>query len=459
MDKPGLNLRVRVLQAVVIVAFASLSAQLWRLQIERSEDFQMLADRNRFRLVSVDAARGVIYDRRGLMLVRNVPRYAVSIVPAALPEDDERKQAVLARLAHLLGMPVSSRVASVGAMDAQPGIEEILEENTTTPYASVTIKDDVDKQLAFLIEEEHLFLPGAIVQVTPRREYPTGAVTSHLLGYVGSIPAEDAAQYLRRVEEDYAIGDSVGLMGVEAAFEHELRGRKGFKHIEVNAFERELRVLAIDPPQPGNNLMLTLDSDLQRAAESALREGMHSVGSTAGVVIAMDPQSGQVLAMVSLPSYDNNLFARGISMQEYAELSAHPEHPLVNHAISGQYPPGSTFKIVAAAAGLEEQVIDLRTRLSCGGELLLPNRYFRDDPAKAQSFKCWYEWGHGSLDILGAIALSCDIYFYQVGGGLEEFQGLWLWRDNGHLSAWRSSGAHPQRQMEAGELWRIVGHG
>ena len=424
MDKPGLNLRVRALQVAVLVAFAALSAQLWRLQIERSRDYQVLADRNRFRLVSVDAPRGVIYDRRGLMLVRNVPRYAVSIVPAALPEDDEHKQAVLARLAHLLGMPVNSRVASAGALDAQPGIEEILEENTTTPYASVTIKDDVDKQVAFLIEEEQLFLPGAMVKVTPRREYPTGAVTSHLLGYVGNIPAEDAAQYLYQADEDYTIGDSVGLVGVEAAFEHELRGRKGFKHIEVNAFERELRVLAIDPPLPGNNLMLTLDVDLQRAAESALREGMHSVGSTAGVVIAMDPQSGQVLAMVSLPSYDNNLFARGISVQEYAELGTHPEHPLVNHAISGQYPPGSAFKIVAAAAGLEEKVIDLRTRLSCGGELLLPNRYFPDDPTKAQIFKCWNQWGHGSLDVLGAIALSCDIYFYQVGGGFEDFDGL-----------------------------------
>jgi penicillin-binding protein 2 len=138
----------------------------------------------------------------------------------------------------------------------------------------------------------------------------------------------------------------------------------------------------------------------------------------------MDPQSGEILALVSLPSYDNNLFAAGISTQDYQQLSDNPEHPLVNHAISGQYPPGSTFKIIPAAAALETGVIDTGTRLGCEGELLLPNRYFPNDREKAQTFKCWYEWGHGHLDILDAIALSCDIYFYQVGGGFEDFVGL-----------------------------------
>jgi penicillin-binding protein 2 len=138
----------------------------------------------------------------------------------------------------------------------------------------------------------------------------------------------------------------------------------------------------------------------------------------------MDPQTGAILAMVSLPSYDNNLFARGISADDYGQLSDDPEHPLVNHAISGQYPPGSTFKIVPAAAGLQERVIDRETRLKCEGELLLPNKYFPDDPEKAQVFRCWYKWGHGALNIIDGIAHSCDIYFYQVGGGFEDFSGL-----------------------------------
>jgi len=424
MKKTHSNLRVLMLQILSVAAFSLLAVRLWRLQVVRSEDYRVLADVNRFRLVSIDAPRGVIYDRSGRLLVRNTPSYTISIVPAALPEDEELRHIVLSRLSQLLEIPVSNKVASTGGVDTQPGIEEILEANTTSPHAPIPIKEDVDKHVAFLIEEEHLYLPGAVVEVTPRRQYPTGAVTSHWLGYVGRIPAEQVYYYLDQADEDYTINDRVGLMGVEATYERELRGRKGMKHIEVDAFEREVDVLAVDPPQPGNSLVLTLDLELQQAAESALREGMHHVDCTAGVVIAMNPMSGEILAMVSLPSYDNNLFAGGISAQDYRQLSNNLERPLVNHAVSGQYPPGSTFKIVAAAAGLEEEVINLGTRRTCQGELLLPNKYFPDDPAQAQVFKCWYEWGHGAVNIIDAIALSCDIYFYQVGGGFEDFVGL-----------------------------------
>jgi penicillin-binding protein 2 len=424
MNDASSRLRILILQILILGAFAVLVVQLWRLQILQTQGYQYQADANRFRLVSIDAPRGVIYDRQGHLLVRNVPHYSVSIVPAALPEDETLKGAVLTRLSELLEIPVSSKVASTGGVGARPGIEEILEQDTTAPYAPVSIKTNVDKQVAFLIEEEHQYLPGVIVEITPRREYPSGVLTSHAVGYVGRMPAERVDHYLNQTNEDYTINDRVGLMGVEAAYEEQLRGRKGVKHIEVDAFEREVNVLAIDPPQPGHNLVLTLDVDLQQAAESALREGMRRVDSTSGVVIAMDPQTGAILAMVSLPSYDNNLFARGISAEDYGQLSDDPEHPLVNHAISGQYPPGSTFKIVPAAAGLEEGVIDRETRLKCEGELLLPNKYFPDDPKKAQVFRCWYKWGHGALNIIDGITQSCDIYFYQVGGGFEDFSGL-----------------------------------
>ncbi len=424
MKPSGPKLRILILQVAILAAFAVLAAQLWRLQVLQAQGYQSQADANRFRLVPVDAARGVIYDRLGRLLVRNVPAYSVSIVPAALPQDETSRQAVLARLSELLEIPVSSKVASAGAVGTTPGIEEILEQGTTNPYAPVPIISQVDKQVAFIVEEEHLHLPGVIVEITPRREYPTGVLTSHVVGFVGRMPAEHVDDYLSQADEDYAITDRVGLMGVEAAYEKELRGDKGVKHIEVDAFEREVDVLATDPPLPGRNLILTLDLELQRVAEAALREGMRRVDSTSGVVIAMDPQTGATLAMVSLPSYDNNLFARGITAQEYRELSEDPEHPLMNHAISGQYPPGSTFKVVPAAAALEEGVIDLRSRIHCAGKLLLPNKYFPDDPEKSQVFKCWNQWGHGSLDVIDGIAHSCDIFFYQVGGGFEEFSGL-----------------------------------
>jgi penicillin-binding protein 2 len=434
--------RIIFLQVVIAIGFAVAVGQLWRLQIVHKQGYQSQADANRFRLVEVAAPRGVVYDRQGRKLVQNVPSYRISIVPAALPEDSQARYAVLDRLSQLLEIPVSSTVASnataalvpagiagtseapSSAMDVEPGIEEILAENTLSPYSPVAIKSGVDKQVAFLIEEEHTYLPGVIVEVNPRREYPSGALVSQVVGYVGAIPAEDTEYYLDQAEEDYTLDDRVGLMGVELTYEEELRGRKGLKHVEVDAFEREIQTLAIDPPEPGHNLVLTLDLDLQLSAEEALREGMRRVNSTAGVVIAMQPQTGEILAMVSLPSYDNNLFSKGISVEDYEQLSADPERPLVNHAIGGQYPPGSTFKVIPAAAGLQEKVIDLKTRLKCTGKLLLPNKYFPDDPTKAQPFVCWTQWGHGTIGIEEAIAQSCDIFFYHVGGGFEDFSGL-----------------------------------
>ncbi|MBC7317590.1 MAG: penicillin-binding protein 2, partial [Chloroflexi bacterium] len=168
---------------------------------------------------------------------------------------------------------------------------------------------------------------------------------------------------------------------------------KGSKHIEVDAFEREVAVIASVPPIQGHSVVLTIDLELQRAVEQALRQGMREAGSAVGVAVVMDPRTGEVLAMVSLPSYDNNLFSGGISYADYAALSADPHHPLVNHAISGQYPPGSTFKIVPAAAALQEGVIDRATTFTCKGTLWLPNKHFPDDPTKAQPFYCWHKGG------------------------------------------------------------------
>ncbi|HUT16323.1 MAG TPA: penicillin-binding protein 2 [Anaerolineae bacterium] len=424
MDNINPRLRILFFQVLILVAFAVLVAQLWQEQILDAQEHLLQADANRFRLVSIDAPRGVIYDRRHQLLVRNIPRYTVSIVPAALPEDEADKLAVLTRLSQTLDLPVSSKVASAEGTSSRPGIEEILERDTISPHIPVPIMANVDKQIALLIEEEHLFLPGVLLDVASRRQYPNGALISHVAGYVGPIPAEGVQDYLNRPDQDYAASDHVGLMGVEATYEEELRGRKGQKHIEVDAFQREVSILAIDPPQPGHNLVLSLDLNLQQAAEAALREGMSLVDSDAGVVIAMNPQTGEILAQVSLPSYDNNLFAQGISYGDYEALSADPERPLVNHAISGQYPPGSIFKIVPAAAILEEGVVDDRTTRTCRGEMFLPNRYFPDDPEMTQVFVCWNEWGHGNVDIVDALALSCDIYFYQVTGGFEDFDGL-----------------------------------
>ena len=416
------QLRFLSFRIVALASFCVLLLKLWNLQVVSSQQYQQSADVNRFRLIPVDAPRGIIYDHQGRILVRNIPSFAVSIVPAGLPDDDLARARVLARVAELLDMPVnSSDKQTEESVYQSPGIEQILEERMISPYAPVRIASKVDRQAAFIIDEESLKLPGVIMEVEPLRQYIDGPLTTHILGYVGLIPGERLESY---VVEGYQPDDLVGLTGIELTQESALRGQKGQKHIEVDAFERQEAVIASGPAVQGSNIILNIDLDLQRATEEALREGMRRAESAVGVAIAMDPRSGQVLAMVSLPSYDNNLFSGGISYADYARLSGDRYRPLVNHAIGGQYPPGSTFKIVPACAALEEKVIDRNTRVTCHGTLLLPNKFFPDDPTQAQTFYCWLERGHGPLNIVGAVQQSCDIFFYTVAGGRKEFQGL-----------------------------------
>ena len=444
MESGDSRLRFVFFRIVVLLALTIIAFRLWELQIVSSEEFQRSADRNRFRLTPVDAPRGIIYDRFGRILVRNIPSFTVSIVPAGLPDDEASREAVLTRVGELLGIPVytSARQEEASTTNGQggllwsvrgpkgPGIEEILEERTINPYAPVRIASDVDRQAAFIIEEEHLDLPGVLVEVEPLRQYVDGPLTAHILGYVGFIPSERLED---RRAQGYQPDDMVGLTGIELTQERFLHGTKGQKHIEVDAFEREVATIASEPTIQGHNVILTIDLELQRVVENALREGMRKASagesqSSVGVVVAMDPRTGEILSLVSLPSYDNNLFSGGISYQDYVELSSNRHRPLVNHAISGQYPPGSTFKIVPACAALEERVIDRSTTLTCKGTLLLPNKHYPDDPTKAQEFYCWYEHGHGPLNIVGAIQQSCDIFFYQVAGGYGDFQGLGIER-------------------------------
>ncbi len=429
-----LNLRLLFMKILVAVVFLGLAGQLWRLQIVQGHVYRSQADRNRFRLVRVDAPRGVIYDRQRRIMVRNEPSFTVSVVPADLPAEDEER--VFSRLSQLLGIPVSTTQGNgrqggppVGAGQL-PGVEsrgirELVKAGRATPFVPVPIKSRVAREVAFIIEEEHLDLPGVQVQVEPIRRYLQGPLTAHILGHMGRIPAERLEEYLGQPDGDYELYDRVGVTGIEYTYEKELRGEKGLKHIEVDALGREVRVVSQPVmPTPGHNLILTLDLELQEAAERALRRGMGKVGSESGVVIAMNPKTGEILAMVSLPSYDNNLFAGGISPEDYARLINDPLLPLFNRAISGEYPVGSTFKIVPAAAGLQEGVISQSTLINDPGAILVPNKYFPDDPTQAQPFFCWKEDGHGWVDVIEGLAQSCDVFFYVVAGGYQDFQGL-----------------------------------
>jgi penicillin-binding protein 2 len=432
METKKRNIKFVAFRAVVIASFALLAFQSWQMQIVQGERYLQQADRNRFRLVSIDAPRGIIYDREGRLLAGNRPSFTVSIVPADLPEEEEQ---IFQRLSTLLEIPVSSRdvlpsldrhyLSDSEEYEPEPQMKELAQIGRMAPFVPVPIKSNVPRDIAFIIEEQRLEWPGVIVEVEPLREYISSTLVSHLIGYVGSIPEQEVGSYIDRRDADYDANDIVGLTGVELIFEDELRGHKGQRHMEVDITGREMRTIGRPlEPVPGHNLILTIDLDLQAVAERALQERITKAGSESGVAIAMNPQTGEILAMVSLPSYDNSLFIGGISEEDYAQLSEDPRHPLVNHAISGLYPPGSTFKIVTAAAGLEEGIVDRRSVLFCPGTIWIPHRFAPDNPELAQPFNCWAEDGHRSISVVEAIAQSCDIYFGMLAGGYGEDEGL-----------------------------------
>nr|HID14404.1 penicillin-binding protein 2 [Anaerolineae bacterium] len=417
--------RVVALGLVVLCVFGIFSLRLWNLQFVRGEYYRARADRQRLRLVTIPAPRGIIYDRDGTSLVRNVPSFNVTLIPAYLPDDEDEAEAVLIRLAVLLDMPYTT----AGVQGDEDGLREMVKEakDTGALYRPLVIKRGVERDTALLVAQEAMTLPGVSVEIEAVREYPYGPLVSQVLGYLLPIPEEKEEEYVAQGYDPAT--DRVGVAGVEATYEEVLQGKKGERVIEEDVLGRMIRVVEERAtPVPGDNVYLTLDLDLQRFVEEALRRGMTqpNVNSPRGVAIVMNLQTGEILALVSLPTYDNNLFAQGISAQDWQRLNDDPHRPLLNHAISDGLPPGSTFKIVVAAAALQEGILTPDTHLTCPGTIVVPNKYYPNDPGRAQPFYCWNRAGHGSLDIVGGIAHSCDIFFYQVGGGFEKtgFEGL-----------------------------------
>jgi penicillin-binding protein 2 len=468
------------LQALIALAVVLLIGRLWQLQMVAGEKYRLLSDRNRLREVDVAAPRGVIYDRNGEILARNRPSFSVIVIPGDLPQDQESDPegaaaaVVLDHLYDILGRPAPDLAKSSGAgltsatptpaltaepihkADKQPtptpimiiperqpwvmpraDIEQKIEEGTLGgAYRPVVVARYVKDATAFLVAEDAANLQGVQLELEPIRDYPSGELTSQIVGYMGQIPEEQLQEYQ---DKGYQQNEQVGLTGLEIAFEDELRGKPGRQTIEVDVHGRRVRTVGEpDAAQPGHNLVLSLDLNLQRTATEALQEALDKsegfTKATQGVVIALDPRNGKVLALVSLPSYDNNLFAKGITTEAWNALTSDPDLPLFNRAISGRYPPGSIFKIIVASAGLQENVISTQTRLGDGfdgsndGVIWLPNQYFPWDRSLAQSFVSWnakYGYGHGMIPVRDALAVSDDIFFYELGGGYpERFNGL-----------------------------------
>jgi penicillin-binding protein 2 len=373
---PGLRRRLTYAFGVACLGFLFLLGKLWDLQVLRGDEAFESSKRNRIRLHRVQATRGRVLDRHGRVLIDSRPSFNAILVP----EDTGDVELTIENLSHFLNQSAAE-------------VHALLEKAATrSPFAEIVVKRDLSWEEVVALETHQLDLPGVTVQITPRRSYPHGSELGHILGYVGEVSPQEL-----EADRHYRMGDLVGKAGLEKYLEPTLRGIHGGQQVEVDSVGRRLRVLREVPEVPGDTVRLTIDLDLQRAASKAL-------GERDGSVVAIDLRSGGVLAFANHPSFDPNVFARGISNEEWGTLASDPHHPLTNRGLQGQYPPGSAFKIVVAAAAVEEGIINPFTRLYCPGGLQFGNHYFR----------CWERGGHGSVNLLQALERSCDVFFYQV---------------------------------------------
>ena len=376
---------------IVVVAVSGLTARLFYLQIVDGGRLATLATKNRIVLEPIQSPRGLIYDRNGRPLVTNVPTFVVKLRPSDLPLD--QRPVVVDRLAALLGMSAAEINATI---DGNPG----------STFDLVRIAGDVDEKTARLISEAGFDMPGVEVAVEARRQYADGPLMSQILGYTGPVSGE---QLLDLKADGYLPDDLIGKVGLEAEYETQLRGIYGQESVERDASGRKTQVLqTIAGAQPGDSLTLTIDTKEQQNAQKALLWAMKTVGIKRGVVIAMNPQTGEVLALVSLPTYDNNQFARGISNTDYAKLLQNPDKPLLNHATQAHYPPGSTYKLVAGTGVLADKKITPSTKVQTKGYLTLGSTRFYD----------WNHRGFGACNIYCGFGHSSDTFFFQMAGKL-----------------------------------------
>ena len=371
--------KIRMLFIIISLALMLLVARLWYLQVIRGEELRQRSENNSVRLRKVKSMRGLIMDHGRRILADNQPSFDIVFVPNRTSDIrrviDEIKRLYADR--SLTFLPSSSSFGHV------------------KPFVPVFLERNVSMEKRAVVETHALDLSGVMTEVSPVRHYLNGEMTAQMIGFTGEVNREELE---RDFTDELTAGDIIGKFGIEKLLDGHLRGKSGAEQVEVNVTGKMIRSLGRIQATPGNNVVLTIDSELQKAAWSA-------IGDRAGAVVVLDPRNGAVLALVSSPSFDPNLFSGGISHDDWETLSNHPKHPMENRSISGQYPPGSTYKPILAAAALEEGLITPETTFYCNGSFELGDRTFR----------CWQEKGHGNVNLHRAIVESCDVYFYNLG--------------------------------------------
>lgn len=370
----------------MILVFSLLTARLGYLQIANGRTYASMAEANRTATEAIPSSRGLIYDRKGRLLVANVAAYSIKITPAELPF--EKRDAVAAQLGSLINMQPSDILATIDS-------------TTGSQFDPVRIKQDVPKATADMVSVSAAQLPGVHVVIESRRDYTTGPLLSHILGYTGPV---DPTTYARLKASGYLPDDSIGKAGLEASFESALRGTYGQQLIERDATGKDLQVLKTTDAVQGASLTLTIDTTMQKEAQKALEWGMKTARLKRGVFIVMNPQTGEILAMVSLPTYDDNLFAKGISQADFQKLATDKTQPLIDNSVQSQFAPGSTFKLVAGSGGLQDGKLTPTTRLRTKAYIVIAGTKFWD----------WNRAGFGMCNISCGFGNSSDTFFYQV---------------------------------------------
>lgn len=363
----------------IVFVFSVLLLRLVYLQMIRGEEYRRLSMTNCVRLKSIKSSRGLIYDRNRILLVDNRPAFDLTIVL----EDAKPLKQTLDHLAELTG-------------DSCEDLTAIIEkEGGAAFYKPLVLKRDITRDLLAVIEAHQFDLPGIHIDIEPSRNYIHKKTAAHLIGYLGEINKDelDSGKF-----PNVRSGDSIGRYGVEKSFEADLQGKRGGHQLEVDVNGRVIKILKTVEPVSGNDLVMTIDLPLQQKAEGLL-------GENDGAVVALDPSNGDVLVMASSPSFDQNDFIGGISSKKWQVLRDDPGRPMNNKAIQAEYPPASTYKIITALAGLEEKVIDRNSTFFCPGFYKFGNRRYH----------CWSKYGHGTINVVDAIAQSCDVFFYQTG--------------------------------------------
>jgi len=390
--------RLLILSFIAIGVFLILVSRLWFLQVIGGQKYMELAEGNYIRTIPIDAPRGLIYDRNGQVLVNNRPSIGVSVSPLEV----EKHPDLLKKLSGILGMSVGS-------------IKEKLAEKKVDPLKPRIVMRDVNDETLAYIEEHKMDLPGVDIVTESIRAYPYGTLGAHILGYLGEI-SDDEMKKLKKAG-DYAPGDIIGKTGIESIYEGLLRGQKGSQQLEVNAAGRPLSVIKNQDPIPGHNLVLTIDLNIQKATEDALKDAIDrakksgkpedGADANAGAAVVLDPRNGEVIAMASYPTYNPELFVGGISNKDWAALNdKNSSYPLNNRALMA-YPPGSTFKPVTLIGALADGLVAQNETFLCTGTWYgLGKRWARS---------CWNHAGHGRINLIRGVAESCDTVFYILG--------------------------------------------